>query len=77
MAVLDCLEESEIGDCFDGQHGPIEDWDVSAITDMTYVFNVASAFNTDLSKWDVSAVTNMGSMFYGAAAFNQDLSSGT
>ena len=65
---------SPIGDCSKGPHGSIGDWDVSAVTDMSGVFNGASAFNQDLSKWDVSAVTDMMGMFLLGAAFNQDLS---
>ena len=50
-------------------------WNVSSVTDMSRMFNQASAFDQDISGWDVSEVTNMGSMFSGASAFNQDLSS--
>ena len=65
---------SPTGDCSQGPHGPMRDWNVSAFTDMRHLFYGASAFNQDLSKWDVSAVTYMGHMFYDASAFNQDLS---
>jgi len=46
-------------------YGPIEDWDVSEVTNMKYIFfgqNLAStfgSFNEDLSKWNTSAVTTM------------------
>ena len=59
--------------CSLGPHGPIQDWDVSAILDMWGMFRGASDFNRDLSKWDVSAVTDMSSMFQGASAFNRKL----
>ena len=62
------------GDCSGGPYGSIQDWDVSAVTDMQEMFRFAESFNGDLSKWDVSAVTNMGSMFLEASTFNQDLS---
>ncbi|CAJ1935318.1 unnamed protein product [Cylindrotheca closterium] len=52
----------------------ISSWDVSSVTDMGYMFQLATAFNQDLSSWDVSSVTNMRWMFQGASAFNQDLS---
>ena len=69
-----CIEISPIGDCSEVPYGPIRDWDVSAVTDMSQMFHGASAFNQDLSKWDVSAVTNMGYTFASASEFNQDLS---
>ena len=64
---------SPIGDCSEGPHGSIRDWDVSGVTNMGGVFSDASTFNQDLSKWDVSAVTYMGFMFYEAGAFNRKL----
>jgi gliding motility-associated-like protein len=50
-------------------------WDVSTITDMSYLFNFAWFFNQDISNWDVSNVTNMAYMFGGAYAYNQPLNS--
>jgi surface protein len=52
--------------------GPISDWDVGEVTDMSQLFRNKSSFNEDLSRWDVSNVTNMSSMFYGTT-FNQPL----
>ena len=46
-------------------YGPIEDWDVSEVTNMKNVFDgyqLAStfgSFNADLSKWNTSAASNM------------------
>ena len=54
---------------------PISDWDVSRVTDMSWLFWAASFFNADISKWNTAAVTRMDYMFIGAGAFNQDLSS--
>lgn len=48
-------------------------WDVSNITNMSYLF-YDSAINQDISAWDVSSVTNMANMFYNNDVFNQDLS---
>ncbi len=53
----------------------IENWDVSKVKKMEYVFSHALSFNQDLSKWDVSNVEDMSGMFYGAMSFNQDISS--
>jgi surface protein len=53
---------------------PIESWDVSQVTDMSYLF-ANSSFKEDISRWDVGKVTNMCCMFVGAAAFNQPLES--
>ena len=52
----------------------IEDWDVSNVKDMSYMFAGCSTFNCDLSKWNVSSVEKMGSMFKGCIKFNSDLS---
>ena len=48
---------------------------LSNVTDMSSMFDNATAFNGNISSWDVSAVTNMSSMFDRAAAFNGDLNS--
>jgi surface protein len=44
-------------------YGPIADWDVSAITDMSSLFRDLTNFNADISGWDTSSVTTMSSMF--------------
>ena len=41
------------------QYGPIEEWDVSDVTSMKYVFYEFGSFNADLSKWETGKVTNM------------------
>ena len=56
-------------------YGPISDWDVSRVTDMSSLFEFKGSFNEDLTNWDTSSVTSMSYMFRGARAFNQDLSS--
>ena len=52
----------------------ISAWDVSSVTNMSYMFIQNTAFDQDINGWDVSSVTNMYAMFYGASAFDQDLS---
>ena len=43
-------------------NGDISGWDVSSVTDMSYMF-LHSSFNGDISGWDVSSVTDMSYMF--------------
>ena len=68
------LEEFTSKEALLARYGPIEEWDVSNVTDMSELFYDALAFNADLSKWDVSKVTDMRGMFSLALAFNSDLS---
>ena len=56
-------------------YGAISTWDVSQVTDMSYLFKDKTDFNDDISNWDVSNVTNMNFMFNEASSFNQDISS--
>ena len=42
---------------------PLNNWNVSNVTYMSYMFYYASAFNQDISSWDISNVTNMESIF--------------
>ena len=57
-----------------GDDADLNDIDVSAITDMSYLFVCFKIGNIDISEWDVSNVTNMNSMFYNCHNFNSDLS---
>ena len=49
------------------KYGPIEDWDVSEVTNMAWVFYgygsvntlTFGSFNADLSKWNTGAVKTM------------------
>ena len=53
-------------------YGPISDWDVSAVADLSYLFcstpaawnrfecdSACDSFNADISAWDTSSATNM------------------
>ena len=51
---------------------PINNWDVSSVDEMWYMFFNASNFNQPIGDWDVSSVANMYSMFSGSS-FNQAL----
>ena len=58
-------------------YGPINEWNVSLITDMSYLFDFMSDFRVfvdDISGWDVSNVTDMNNMFYYAKYFNGNIS---
>lgn len=45
------------------------------VTDLSYAFAYANAFNQDISGWETSNVSNMQSMFENAVSFNQSLAS--
>ena len=60
--------------CVSSVYGSIENWDVSAITDMEYAFRYKYYFAADISNWDVSSVTTMKGMFTSCRSFNADLS---
>jgi hypothetical protein len=42
-----------------GSYGPIEDWNTSLVTDMSYLFAGKSTFNANISAWQVGKVTTM------------------
>jgi surface protein len=46
-----------------GKYGPIADWDVSGITDMSGLFEDLRRFNANISSWDTSSVTDISRMF--------------
>ena len=62
------------GGCSHSTYGNINDWDVTAITDMNGLF-ANTSFNCNISSWDVSNVTNMAFMFSYNSSFNQPLNS--
>ncbi|WP_096021116.1 BspA family leucine-rich repeat surface protein [Campylobacter lanienae] len=51
----------------------IESWDVSSVTDMSWMFTFCYNFNQPLDNWDVSSVIYMSEMFAGCTNFNQSL----
>jgi len=73
--IRDAVEEW-LGDpaAAERQYGHIKDWDVSRVTDMSYLFHGIYGFNEDLSRWQTENVTDMSWMFCNALGFNCDLS---
>ena len=72
-------ENGDIEGLFEGsnrtneQFKGIENWDVSWVENMTYMFCYAVDFNQPLNEWDVSKVKDMSCMFQCAKNFNQPL----
>ena len=54
------------------KYGLIQNWNVTLIEDMSYVFADAVGFDADLSQWDTSNVKNFTAMFRGAKGFRGD-----
>ena len=44
-------------------------WDVSQVTDMSFLFQGKTQFNVDISQWEMSQVTDARGMFHGASGF--------
>jgi surface protein len=76
--VLDLIGTTNLGNTFRDctsleSVNRVNEWDTSSVTDMSYMFCSAAAFNQDIGNWDTSSVTGMQYMFYNALAFDQDL----
>ena len=52
-------EEQIAKDGIVGQYGEIEEWDVSQVTTMSFLFYNKRTFNADLSKWNVNNVKSL------------------
>jgi len=52
-------------------HGEPNTWDVTLVTNMSYLFNGMKNFNEPIDQWNTSEVTNMSQMFQNASSFNQ------
>ena len=80
-AVDECTSEATNFDCPTSQqtYGPIETWDVSAVSSYTQLFHDNDQGNLDwsglqLSTWSVGATTSMIRTFRFAVNFNGDIS---
>jgi surface protein len=51
----------------------IGNWDVSNVTNMSFMFYRVYSFNQPLKLWDVAKVTTMEGMFYNNSSFNQPI----
>ena len=61
------MNEINLHDC------NISKWDVSNVTNMSYMFYKAKYFNQNLNNWDISKVTNLSNMFSYTNNFNKPL----
>jgi hypothetical protein len=50
-------------------------WNTSAVTNMSFMFNGSDQFNQDIGSWSVSNVMSFGYMFNDATNFNRNLGS--
>ena len=48
-------------------HRQIEEWDVSSVDDMSYVFNGKGTCNPNIGNWDVGGVTDFVSAMFDRA----------
>eukprot|EP00939_MAST-03C_sp_MAST-3C-sp1_P005231 g5231.t1 len=62
-------------DAIENKCGPISEWDVSNVTNMSSLLKDASTFNANIGRWNLANVVDMSFMFYGASSFNADISS--
>ena len=51
----------------------INNWDMSNVKDMSYMFNNNNTFNQEIGSWNTENVKNMSYMFFGTKLFNQDI----
>jgi surface protein len=54
---------------------PLNNWNVSKVTDMSGMFDMATEFNQPLNNWKLSSDVVTVDMFHSAYEFKQDLSS--
>jgi surface protein len=53
----------------------IDEWDISNVALLDYMFDNALTFNQSINSWNTSNVTSMRSMFGSCSSFNQNLNS--
>lgn len=52
----------------------LDEWDVSAGTDFSFMFHMSKSFHGDISRWNVSRGVHFDNMFSATDGFNADLS---
>ena len=52
-------------------------WNVSRVTNMSFLFEGKTSFDVDISQWEMSQVTNAQGMFHGASSFSQGITGWT
>jgi surface protein len=73
---LECFEGDKYAYMFaetQAYNQPMNNWNTSKVTNMTFMFHFNPAFNQPLDQWNTSNVINMGHMFHGCSAFNQTI----
>ena len=70
---IDAKSERNKIDCI--YSSVINKWNVSKVTDFSYVFADMVYFNEPINEWDLSNSRSMSSMFQNAKSFNQPLDS--
>ena len=72
---IDTSEITDMSNLFeDIRHNfDVSKWDMSNVTDISFMFYGCHNFNCDLSRWNVSKVENMSGMFK-ESRFNGDIS---
>ena len=74
-AELKAAVDACVGDRF--CEGTMPHWDVSQVTDMSFLFQGKTGFDVDISRWNVSQVTDARGMFQGATSFYRNISGWT
>ena len=58
-------------------YGEPNTWDVTLVTDMSFLFKDMKNFNAPIDQWNTSQVTKMDRMFNNASSFNQPITMDT
>jgi hypothetical protein len=67
-AELKAAVDACVGDRF--CEGTMPHWDVSRVTDMSFLFQGKTQFNVDIGQWEMSQATNVQGMFHVPASQN-------